>query len=265
MTHEILPATTLFGISFFAGTQASLLSYLKKHWTNRTDLLVVCTPNPEQLVQAHQDTALFTALRAADICIPDGIGIVYASHLAKLVGKTDQSLEERVTGVDLVQRLLKEKLTVFVIGGRGYSTHRVTTEKNYPLFELDVPGEKRPAHVLWTEGYTDITAPTEEEETMVLNMLSLVKPDVVCVALGAPYQEFWLMKHRAFLQKTGVRVALCVGGAFDFIVQKIPRASLQLQQLGMEWLFRLWQEPWRWRRQTRLLWFIQMTVKELLS
>lgn len=265
MTPGTLPISTLFGIPFFAGTQASLIAYLQKHCATQQKLLVVCTPNPEQLVQAQQDKPLSAALRAADICIPDGIGIVYASRLASLIGKKDHSLAERVTGVDVVQGLIQEKLTIYVIGGRGYSTHRVTTEKNYPLFELDLPGESTPAQVFWTEGYSDITAPTQEEDKMVLDMLSLVKPDVVCVALGAPHQELWLMKHRAFLEKRGVRVALCVGGAFDFIVQKVPRAPLQVQQLGMEWLFRLWQEPWRWRRQTRLLQFIQMTIRELVS
>lgn len=115
----------------------------------------------------------------------------------------------------------------------------------------------------WTEGYADVKNQTGAEEAEICNLLSVIKPDIVFVALGAPYQEQWVIEHR--LQLKNVKIAMVVGGAFDVILGKLHQPPALIQQLGFEWLFRLLQEPHRWRRQLRLLSFIKLVGEKLRS
>lgn len=86
--------------------------------------------------------------------------------------------------------------------------------------------------------------------------------DILFVAFGAPKQEFWISEY---LEKIPVKIAIGVGGAFDYISGKTPRAPLFLQNIGLEWLFRLIMQPWRIKRQLSLLQFIWLVIKEKLS
>jgi N-acetylglucosaminyldiphosphoundecaprenol N-acetyl-beta-D-mannosaminyltransferase len=90
----------------------------------------------------------------------------------------------------------------------------------------------------------------------------MVSIDILFVALGAPKQEFWINKN---LDKIPVKVAIGVGGAFDYISGKTPRAPTFIRSVGLEWLFRLVVQPWRIKRQLALIEFIRLVVKEKLS
>ena len=85
--------------------------------------------------------------------------------------------------------------------------------------------------------------------------------DILFVAFGAPKQEFWINEN---LNKIPVKIAIGVGGAFDHISGKVPRAPLIIRRLGMEWLFRLIVQPWRFKRQLALIEFIWLVLKERL-
>ena len=87
------------------------------------------------------------------------------------------------------------------------------------------------------------------------------KIDILFVAFGSPKQEIWISEN---LEKLPVKVAIGVGGAFDFISGKVPRAPKVLRSLGLEWLFRLIVQPWRIKRQLKLLKFIYLVIKEKL-
>jgi len=86
--------------------------------------------------------------------------------------------------------------------------------------------------------------------------------DILFVAFGAPKQEFWISEN---LDKIPVKIAIGVGGAFDYISGKIPRAPFFVRKLGMEWLFRLLVQPWRIKRQLSLIEFAWLVIKEKLS
>lgn len=266
MASSLEPSLSLFNLHFFAGTQKQFTSFLKKHLTGKGPLLTVCTPNPEQIVQAREDSHFSKALQTTDICIPDGIGIVRASQIFKLLGKTRETLAERITGVAIVKELLLSGVPVLIIGGRAYSSHHVANPQNIPLFHLRIPldgvrDDDQPWY--WMEGYQQKKTPTQTEEKYILTALQLVKPQVVCVAFGAPFQEQWLAAHRRELENAEVSVGICVGGAFDFLTGRVARAPQLIQSIGLEWLFRLWKEPWRWKRQLRLFKFIRIVLSSL--
>ncbi|HSW97175.1 MAG TPA: WecB/TagA/CpsF family glycosyltransferase, partial [Candidatus Saccharimonadales bacterium] len=86
--------------------------------------------------------------------------------------------------------------------------------------------------------------------------------DILFVAFGFPKQEEWMFTN---LSKVNVTVMMGVGGAFDYISGRVPRAPLWVQKLGFEWLFRLVRQPWRWKRQLALLEFIWLVMKEKMK
>ena len=93
-------------------------------------------------------------------------------------------------------------------------------------------------------------------------MLTAVDPHVVFVAYGAPAQEFWIERN---ISPTMGVVALGVGGALDYVSGKVPRAPLALRALGLEWTFRLWRQPSRWRRMQVLPAFTLLAMREALG
>lgn len=224
--------------------------------------LSIFTPNPEQIVMAFKQPDFARALQRADYLLPDGVGLIFASRLLHFFGKLEQSLAERIAGVELVEYLLQEmqknQQSALIIGGRDYSGSfsGEAFEDERSLVEL------RPG-LFWTEGYQEKAEILPVEEQALEKIIAKLQPTVVFVALGAPDQEKWILKHQKVLDKNGVRLSIAVGGSFDFIFGKVVRAPKFLQNLGLEWFWRLAKQPWRWRRQLRLLDFIALTVKEL--
>ncbi|MEX0896195.1 MAG: WecB/TagA/CpsF family glycosyltransferase [Patescibacteria group bacterium] len=115
--------------------------------------------------------------------------------------------------------------------------------------------------IFWTPGFEEVRQQTEAEKKQLKQIIMQVRPSIVFVAFGAPDQEAWLIEWQSVLQQAGVVLAMVVGGAPDILLGKISRAPKTMQQLGLEWLYRLWQQPWRWRRQVRLLEFIWYAIR----
>jgi N-acetylglucosaminyldiphosphoundecaprenol N-acetyl-beta-D-mannosaminyltransferase len=92
-------------------------------------------------------------------------------------------------------------------------------------------------------------SPALDEEAEIVDLVRAASPHVLLVAYGAPAQDLWIARN---LERLGVPVCMGVGGAFDFVGGVRKRAPLWVQRLGLEWLYRLLQEPWRWRRQLAL-------------
>ncbi len=170
-----------------------------------------------------------TALREADAVYPDGSGIILAGKLS------GTPIEENVNGTDLFPLLMaaleKERSRVFFIGSRRSVIARLVAEvpRRWPGVQLTG----------WTIGYF-----TEDQE--VIDAVKAFGADVIFVGMGVPRQELWI---HTFADRTGAKVALAVGGLFDFYSGIMPRAPLWMRRLGVEWLFRLAMEPGRmWRR-----------------
>lgn len=239
-----------FGLKLFGSTQEELLITLVDHLKVGKNLKIVFTPNPEQVVQAQEKPEFQQILQKGDILIPDGMGLVWATRLLAWKNHTKSGgVQQRITGIDVVQELLKSTLEneqkVLLLGGRGY--------------------QGLPKQVNWLGGYADITNPTPDEEKVVQQVIKDMKPHLVLVALGAPWQENWIWEHRELLEQSQVKVAMVVGGTFDTLLGNLNRAPAWMQAAGLEWLYRLIKQPWRWRRQLRLVTFIKLTLLELLK
>ena len=107
---------------------------------------------------------------------------------------------------------------------------------------------------------TDAGSPNLSEESGVRERIRAAAPvDILLVAYGAPAQERWIARNAAGL---GVGVAMGVGGVFDFLAGRVPRAPSWMRRAGFDWLFRLVVQPWRWRRQLALPRFVLLVVAE---
>jgi N-acetylglucosaminyldiphosphoundecaprenol N-acetyl-beta-D-mannosaminyltransferase len=102
-------------------------------------------------------------------------------------------------------------------------------------------------------------SPASIEEDEIIERIRLAKADVLCVAYGSPAQELWIRRN---ISRLPVAVAMGVGGAFDFLTGRQQRAPRAMRQIGLEWLYRLYREPWRWRRMLALPRFaVQVILK----
>lgn len=252
----------IFGIDVFSNDIKQLLDFLTIHLKSQKPLLTIVTPNPEQIVYSRRNQSFLDHLNSADLCLPDGIGLVVASKLLAISGKA-KKITERISGREVAESLLKYAVendeTVLIIGGREYG---LSQNKDVQAIPFRINGHSL-NKLFWLEGYASISSPTGDEEQAVVSVLRQLKPGIVFVAFGAPWQEQWLITHRTQLNSAGVHLAMVVGGAFDVLLGKVPAAPAIFRRSGMEWLYRLWVQPWRWRRQLKLLDFIKLTIKSL--
>lgn len=206
------------------------------------------TPNPELLIIANRDISYRKILNSADLALPDGIGVVWAS---KLLGR---SLQGRISGADLMENVCRDvaerPITVgFLGGGLGIA------EKTSECLRQKYPGLK----VLLTYGGNPDSKTLEFIKNETRRNNNSKKIDILFVAFGSPKQEIWIADN---LKDLPAKLTIGVGGAFDFVSGKTRRAPLWIRNLGLEWLFRLIMQPWRIKRQTVLLKFIFLIFKD---
>jgi N-acetylglucosaminyldiphosphoundecaprenol N-acetyl-beta-D-mannosaminyltransferase len=198
----------------------------------------VVTLNSEMAMQAEQYPALADVIRSAELVIPDGSGVViYLRMRGKLV--------QRYPGIELAESLLKQagKLpgseTVFFFG--GYPGVAAAAAKNW---QQKVKG----LSIASQHGYVSAEAEKEFRES-----LKQIQPKLIFVGLGVPRQEFWIAKHRHVCPQS---IWVGVGGSFDIWAGTKTRAPAWFRNNHLEWLYRLYQEPWRWRRMLALPQFV---------
>jgi len=196
---------------------------------------IVFTPNPEQIMLAEHNLVFRQDLLKADYLLPDGQGLVWAAGVRTRLTGSDSTLE-------ILQMSKKMQLRLLLVGGRysdqTRSDHKLDLEINGNFYELS-----------YSSGYERVISPTSSEENRLAALIQELKPDVVLVAFGAPAQEHWVVTHKDALTAAGVRLVMVVGGSFDFLTGKLRRAPRWWQKWHLEWLYRLIQEPARWRRQ----------------
>ncbi len=224
----------VFGIPIQGGSLESIL-----HWAfdeSYTTARWIVTANPEILLEARRNLAYATALKQADYLCVDGVGLWVGLRVA------GQPVE-RVTGVVLAEALIKyavdKKWRVGFLGGApGVAVEAAKIwKKTYP--ELQTSAEE--GGVIQFDG----TGDAAEDEAV--HRLVLEAPDILLVAFGGgSKQESWIARRIADLPS--VKVVVGVGGTFDFWTSRLKRAPLFLQKIGLEWAWRLLQEPKRWKR-----------------
>jgi lipopolysaccharide heptosyltransferase II len=202
----------------------------------------VITLNPEFVVLSRRDFIFRQIINRAALVIPDGVGLLWA---ARWLGRP---LPGRVAGVDLVEKLAA------LSARRGYRLYFLgaapgVAERAIAVLQARYPG------MVAVGAYAGSPDPQEEDE--IVERIRQARPDILLVAYGAPRQDKWLARN---LPRLGAPVGIGVGGAFDFISGTAVRAPLWMQQLGLEWLHRLWHEPWRWRRMLALPHFILLVL-----
>jgi N-acetylglucosaminyldiphosphoundecaprenol N-acetyl-beta-D-mannosaminyltransferase len=195
----------------------------------------VVTLNPEYVMRAEKEPQLQRIINGAELTVPDGMGIVWASRLL------GEPLPDRVTGTGLLPKICKicadEGLGIFLLGGGPGVAKSAATELlgRYP--QLNIAG-------------ISSSDPDASLDDALVEQINSSGATVLAVAYGCPKQDLWIDRNRKRL--SGVRVAIGVGGAFDFISGQIPRAPRFMRRTGTEWLFRLWIEPSRGRRMMAL-------------
>lgn len=268
-----MQTSRLFGLSILSISKQELFAFFDRFLSvadgfseansnQKAKTLSIFTPNPEQVVTAKHDQIFADALANADYLLPDGIGLVLASKILNFFGKTDQKITERLPGVELVEHLLflakQKNLKTLIIGGRDYMG-----SFEGEAFEDKKSLKKMGENLYWTEGYQEKAEILPVEEEALVSIIKQLKPDLVFVALGAPDQEEWIINHLQLLEENQAKIAMAVGGSFDFLFAKVKRASFLMQKMGLEWLWRLMKQPWRRHRQLRLIEFIYLTFKEI--
>ncbi len=194
----------------------------------------LCTVNPEFVMKAQTDAEFLRVLQNADLCLPDGQGLLWAARWRGI------ALRERVAGSTLLGLLAERAAThgwrMFFLGaepGVAARAAAILERQNPGLPEIDtIEGSPRP-----------------DEAGQIIARVRAARADIVLVAFGAPTQELWINRHREALRAP---LLMGVGGAFDFVAGVTPRAPLWIQRLGLEWLHRLCMQPWRWRRMLAL-------------
>ncbi len=195
----------------------------------------VVTLNAEMSMQAEQDATLADVIRRADLVIPDGSGVVfYLSLRGKHV--------RRYPGIELAEALLEQSVeceppcSVFFYGGSPEVIEAAAKHWHQRLPELAIAGIQH--------GYI-----SPEEQLQLRQTLQTLQPQIILVGLGVPRQEFWIAENRHLCPRS---LWIGVGGSFDIWSGTKTRAPVLFRRLHLEWMYRLYQEPWRWRRMLAL-------------
>ncbi|MEC4891885.1 MAG: WecB/TagA/CpsF family glycosyltransferase [Oscillatoria sp. PMC 1051.18] len=194
----------------------------------------IVTLNAEMVIQAEQNEQLAAAIRQADLVIPDGAGVI-------LYLRRRGYRQRRCPGIELAESLLEQ------LGKRGES---------YPIFFYGgAPGVASSAADYWKSRSPELSITTShgylnsDGQTQLQQTLKQQQPRLIFVGLGVPRQELWIAANRQLCPQA---TWIGVGGSFDIWAGIKNRAPEWLREHNLEWLYRLYQEPWRWRRMLAL-------------
>jgi N-acetylglucosaminyldiphosphoundecaprenol N-acetyl-beta-D-mannosaminyltransferase len=189
----------------------------------------ICVANVHMFVEAHKDENFLKIIKAASMVTPDGKPLAWALQLLYGIKQA------RVAGMDLLPDLLnkmeKEHLSVYFYGGSQTMLDNTLAYVQHKYPALRVAGSYSPP----------FRAISLQEEADVINRINLVKPQVVFVVLGCPKQEKWMASVKGKINA----VMIGVGGALPVMIGLQKRAPVWMQNAGLEWLYRLMQEPGR--------------------
>jgi len=232
----------------------------------------VVKPYSEFMPRAAREPRMRQILNGADLCLADGIGILWAARYLSLPGGTLRALlqlpfslaaivlkpsslrtvlKENMAGIDLTWEVLERLDTigarVFLLGGTEHEVQGTKERIEARFGRMHVVGARH--------GYF-------EEKERIVELINAAQPQALLVAMGFPRQEEWIAENLPRLQ---VNVAIAEGGSFSFISGATPRAPRWLRRVGLEWLYRLLRQPWRLRRQLAIPQFVWLVVRERLG
>ena len=203
----------------------------------------VVTPNAEIVVAAQKNHELRAIINRSDLAIPDGAGLLLAAHINR------EPLRMQVAGTDLAEQLCA-----------------LAADRGYRMFLLGGgPNVARTAGKRLQERHTNLIIAGVFEGDSSLSgdvkcrerIQAAGRIDIIFVAFGAPRQELWMSRNCPTLN---VPLAVGIGGAIDFLAGTLKRAPPRVRACNLDWLYRLIQQPWRWRRQLALPHFVLLVI-----
>lgn len=228
----------LFGIIVDAVSQATAVKTIHAWMEDGGTQHTIATLNPEFVMEALNDNTFHAILARSSMVLPDGIGIIIAERI--IYGSS--SISQRVTGIDL--------LSALALSCAGHYSHR------WYLLGGEHGAGRSAAQVLskdviiagWNEGLIirkegERIAYDHQVNDRIIQDIRQSNATIVLVAFGHPKQEKWIEENRKLLPH--VRVFIGVGGSFDFIAGRVKRAPQWMRAVGLEWLWRLYMEPYR--------------------
>ena len=240
------PSVKLFGIRIHSVTLSAALDLVDQA-ISRRERLQIGVLNAAKVVNMRRDPTLHDDVAGSDIVLADGIAVVWSS---RLLGR---SLPERVTGIDLMMAILDrgnlKNYSVYCLGASEEVSRGVAEQ-----LALRYPGVRLAGR---HHGYF-----SELDEPALVDEIAAARTDVLFVAMASPKKEKFMAR---WIERLDTPVCHGVGGSFDVFVGKVDRAPETWQRVGLEWLYRLKQEPRRlWRRYlvTNTI-FIGMVLVEL--
>jgi N-acetylglucosaminyldiphosphoundecaprenol N-acetyl-beta-D-mannosaminyltransferase len=261
-----LDAEKILGISVTISPKNDILEEIQKYLNNSsentTKPLVIVTPNSEQMVLAQSEPHFAKVLNKADVALPDGRGIVWAAKKFQIPNSNFQIT--RIAGVEFMEDLVRLSaefgVGIGLIGGR----------ENVAVDAFECLRQKYPGIGGWGENgpealvYGSALAIPDEDGYFLglIGRLREAKTRMLFIGMGAPKQEYFI---EALLKRLPAdsqpMVLMSVGGSFDMISGRIKRAPIPVGNFGLEWLWRLVQQPWRWRRQLSLFKYMYLVIR----
>lgn len=223
---------TYLGVDVSPLTYEGILSELRKRMAIHQQSTIIAV-NPEKVMTAQKDPQVKELINNSTFQIADGVGILLASKLK------NGSIQSRVTGVDMMERLLKfaaeENHPVYFYGAKEEVVTKAISNIKDKFPSIKVAG--------YTNGY-------EKDEAALVERIKESGAEILFVALGSPKQELWIKRNMEAL--SNVLVFQGVGGSFDVFSGMVKRAPALFRKLGIEWLYRLLSDPKRIKRQMNL-------------
>lgn len=220
-------STKIFEFNVFNKSKNELLNelFLREGKTH------IISGNPEVLTNAMQNEILFSNFTSEEsMIIPDGIGVVISSKIVK------QPVKEKIAGIEVMEDILKycEKNSkkVYLLGSEQQVLIKCSENIQKKYRKLEICGKHN--------GFFDLNNCQH-----IIEDINQQKPYVIFVAMGSPRQELFISKY---MNKIDASIFMGVGGSFDIYAEKLKRAPKWMIKLGLEWLYRVYKEPFRIKR-----------------
>lgn len=230
-----LPTVALMGIRYHNVSQTETLDIMET-WIATGGAHQICTPNVDHPVRAATDPEFSMVMARANLVVADGMGVVYASRF--LGTPLKQNVGGRLLLDGFAARAQTKGYRLFLLGGRGTDA----VERAAACLEARYPG------LVVTGTYAPPFMPEldEPETRRMLAAIYAARPDALFVGLGTPKQEKWIARN---LPRLEVPVSIGVGASVDMLAGDVRVPPPWMTEVGLEWLFKTWQEPRRfWRR-----------------
>ncbi|NLL81695.1 MAG: WecB/TagA/CpsF family glycosyltransferase [Tissierellia bacterium] len=228
----------IFGINICNITLDETVELLEGY-LRENKLRTIYTPNTEIVMAAKKNEEMKKLINSGDLIIPDGIGLIYGSKIRK------RPLKERVTGFDTSIKLLDianaHGYSIYLLGGKDGVAKEAADSIKIKYSNVKIAG--------YHHGYfrgSHLGLKDEAEEKEIIDEINKLNPDIIFVGFGFPRQEIWIDSNK---DRINGKVIIGNGGVMDILSGNSKRAPDIFIKLGLEWLYRLFQDPSRIKRQ----------------